>query len=232
MHAIDFHLPQDVLGFLEKYANPNNYKILMESPRSVSLFDPQVDRFLEQGNFPQVLTCLWKETDLGKRHAWLESKSPELHPILMYELAIVIFSTRPSQDTLSHETFPLLDAARFRLYQEAECSLNLAIKGSVVRQIHELFRARLSMLVYKRLKEPYIELELKLKKREFILPKVHQVAQQTIGTKLSSPLWIGWCGMNIFSQGRPLMIAPGMFQEARNTYASDVLTNPLQFLTK
>jgi hypothetical protein len=225
MHALNFRLDQNVLGFLEDYAIPKNYERLIEDKSEICLSDPAVEHFLHQGHFPRVLTALWREQDLSKRVAWLVSKSPALHPILMYEEAIDKFILQPSEEQLIQESLPLFDAAYFRVCQDAECSLNPEVKTSIKERINERYRTRLSCLVYRHLRQPFTILEPTIKKREINAARVQQVAKETLQKELGSPIWIGYCGMNLFSVGRPAMIPPHLFQETRRNYAQERLSS-------
>jgi hypothetical protein len=224
MHALNFRLDQNVLGFLEDYAIPKNYERLMEDESEICLSDPAVEHFLHQGHFPRVLTALWREKDLSKKVAWLVSKSPAMHPILMYEEAIAKFIIQPSVDQLIQESLPLFDAAYFRVCQDAECSLNPEVKTTIKNRISECYRARFSCLVYKHLRQSFTILEPTIKKREINDARVKQVAKETLQKELASPTWIGYCGMNLFSVGRPAMIPAHLFQETRRNYAQERLS--------
>jgi hypothetical protein len=224
MSPLIFLPPCNVLGFLEKYANKKTLKSLLESEDSVDLSSPEIDYSLSRCEFPKVLTALWKEPDIAKKVTWLVSKSQQLHPILLYEEAIAKFSLHPTSDGLTNEMIPLMDAAYFRLYQDAQCSLNSDVKTHLVDRIHELFQIRFSSLVFKQFQKPFFELEMQLKNKEICALKVQEVAKLSLSTELPSPVWLGECGMNMFSVGKPNMAPAAMFDTIRKTYAQEQLS--------
>lgn len=224
MGPLVFLLPSNVLGFLLKHADKQNLKALLESEEKVDLYCPSIDHFLSQSAFPEVLTALWKEPDMAKKVTWLASKSEQLHPILLYEEAIAKFSVNPSATQLTQEALPLLDAAYFRLCQDAECSLNSEVKTSIVERIHELFRGRLGSMAYKHFKIPFFELEMRLRKRDICISKVQEIAKLSLTKELPSPTWLGECGLNVFSVGKARMVPTTHFDPIRKQFAQEQIS--------
>jgi hypothetical protein len=169
--------------------------------------------------FPKVLTALWTEKNLIKKVDWLASKSLELHPILLYEEAIHKFALTPNVAQLATETLPLFHAAHFRVCQDSQCCLDPLIKTDIVRRIDLVFRVRISMMVFKYLKVPFVELEIKLQNRELNLKKINELAKLSIKVELPPPDWIGFTTLNLFSIGRPNLISRDLFKIIRNQYA-------------
>jgi hypothetical protein len=224
MSPLVFLLPSNVLGFLEKHANKENLKLLLEAKERIDLSSPSIDHYLIHSAFPEVLTALWKEPDVAKKVTWLVSKSEQLHPILLYEEAIAKFLANPTVSQLTTESLPLVDAAHFRLCQDAECSLNSEVKTSVVGRIHELFHIRLGFAAYKHLKIPFFELEARVKKLDICTLKVQEIAKLSLSKELPSPIWLGECGLNVFSVGKPRMVPATLFDPIRKQFAQEQLS--------
>jgi hypothetical protein len=129
---------------------------------------------------------------------------------------------------LASETLPLFHAAHFRVCQDAQCSLDPLVKTDIVRRINTVFRVRLSMMVFKYLKEPFPEVEMKLENKELNLKKINELAKLSITTQLPPPDWIGFSTLNLFSIGRPNLVSRDLFTVIRNQYAQQITLSPLK----
>lgn len=225
MSILDCRLEKNVLSFLEIYTHDQE-RLSALKKKSVGLTDPNLEQNFLEGNFSAVLTALWSEPDLEKRLLWLISKSEYLHPILLYEEATTKFRLSPTQSTLVKECLPLLHSAHFRSLQDAQCSLNTTIKMFVVPRIYELYRIRLGNLVFKKFQTPFFEYELRHQNRVLNEQKVFQIAQKTLKSPLSDPVWIGYTGMNRFSVGQPKMVTAEDFVKVRHEFARQKLSHP------
>lgn len=218
MSGLDFRLEKNVLHLLETPTKDLDSFPFTSQIKS-DLFDKRTQQDLEDGEFSRVLKTLWSEKDLKKKLFWLEQKSIESHPLLLFEEAIAKFQDTPTLTVLVQETIPLVHGAHFRLLQDAACSLNPVVPKYIVDRILEVYRVRLGQLVYKKLKKPLFIIENEAQIQELNLLKVKQIAENSLSRALPSPVWIGFCGMNCFSVGKPNMIRSTDFTPVRHSYA-------------
>ena len=223
MSGLDFRLEKNVLHLLETPTKDLD-SFPFSSKNQSDLFDERTQKDLEDGEFSRVLMTLWREEDLKKKLMWLEQKSIESHPLLLFEEALAKFQDSPTLAVLVKESIPLVHGAHFRLLQDATCSLNPLVPAQVIDRILENYRIRLGRLVYKKLKQPLFILENEQQIRDLNLLKVKQIAENSLSRPLPSPVWIGFCGMNRFSIGKPNMIPAIDFTQTRHSYAMQKLS--------
>ena len=195
---------------------------LIQEYQGVGLSDPFLETNLQAGNYSDVLLSLWFEGNLSRRLEWLRSKSNELHPVLMFEQAIAEFTAAPTAETVNFISVPLLNAAGFRVSQDALCVREMSLKnGDSADCMHMIYTERLErrMKTLLNLSLERVSLENPEGREAAIKAKVLETAQASRSIDLPSPKWIGWHGMSVLLARKPDMHPASEYKQIRDAYA-------------
>ena len=178
--------------------NPQAIDKIIKKNKAVGLSDPALDENLKAGEYKAVLKKVWGERDRTIRLQWLENKSNELHPVLMFELAVAKFVASPTIETINLVSIPLIKAASFRVSQDAQCSKDPSVKnGDAATRMSMTYQQRLEKLIQSNLG---CSLEKVVSENQdirvaAIRSQVLETARLSLSSDLPSPDWIGWHGM-------------------------------------
>lgn len=226
MNIINFSTPQNIVEFCEKSLDPEAMDELIREHQDIGLSDPALEENLRAGNYKAVLTSLWSERDRTRCLAWLESKADELHPVLMFELAIAKFGAYPTVDTINLVSVPLLRAAYFRVHQDSQCAKDVSVKnGDAAERMSMTYLQRLGVRTRALLGCPLEEVLERSQDIRIaaIKEKVLETARLSLSRDLPSPDWVGWHGMAVFIQGAPDMHLPEEYKQIRDAEANKAI---------
>lgn len=219
--------PKNVVSFCEKSLDREAMDAMIQEHKSVGLSDPALADNLKTGNFQAVLVSLWSERDRTRRLEWLESKANELHPVLMFELAVAKFVAAPTVETVIRVAIPLIKAAGFRVKQDACCSRDSSVKdGDAGERMSITYLNRLERQVQATFNHSLTEIVSDHQEActAAIKSKVLETARLSISRDLPSPYWIGWHGLSVFMQGAPRMYPADQYTRIRDEYANKVIS--------
>lgn len=212
----------DLVSFVETSLDPVQMNQLIQDRKHIGLNDPALEDNLRAGKYQPVLQALWSERDRDRRLAFLDSKKQELHPVLMFEEAIARFGASPTLETVHSVAIPLIDAAAFRVNQDAQCASDSSVKyGDAAARMHLTYGRRLAIRVQNLMHRPLHDIarENHQALKTSITAKVLDVARQSLSTELPSPQWVGFHGMEMFMSGKPGMHSADQYANYRNAYA-------------
>jgi hypothetical protein len=223
--------PCNIVVFCKHSLNNLMMNNMIRQNNGVGLSDPSLDIELQAGNYEPVLQSLWCEKSEQRRLEWLQGKAKELHPILMFELAIAKFDNAPTAETVNSVSIPLIEAAAFRVWQDSQCSKDLSVKyGDAEKCMFEIYIARLKKQVKLKLNCTAEDILNQSEREPACLAKVQETAQASIDITLPSPRWVGWHGQAAHSRGAPNMYPENEHKRIRDDLASTILdlsTRPL-----
>lgn len=202
----------NIAEFCEQRLSPVAFAKIVERQTFTSLTDnAHLERQLECGDFNSVLETIWCERDVKKKLTWLRGKSDQLHPLLIYELAIAEFEDCPKWSTLHLISIPLVKVANFRTYQDCAC---LKVKKSVYENVSErfdkIYMACLSVLSLEKCKRNFDMLttaQSKISDRE-IREMVRVAATCTLLLQPSRFNWLRFYGRSSFLDEIPAVANP------------------------
>lgn len=140
-----------------------------------------------QENYTAVLSALWSENDSKKKLQWLREHAVDLHPLLMYELAIEEFKVSTTIETLNTVSAPLIRSASFRVLQDLRCFDSSSLIHAP-KFLEELYVKALRREVRVEMMESYVlSQNMRLSK---IHSKLKEVALLSMSMNLPSPKWI------------------------------------------
>ncbi len=212
----------NLVSFVEASLDPVQMNQLIQERKHIGLNDPALEDNLRAGRYQPVLQALWSERDRDRRLAFLDSKKQELHPVLMFEEAIARFGASPTNETVHSVAIPLIDAAAFRVNQDAQCASDCSVKyGDAAARMHLAYGRRLTNRVQALMHRPLHEIarEHQQELKTSTTAKVLDVARQSLSTELPSPDWVGFHGMELFISGKPDMYPADQYAERRHAYA-------------
>lgn len=226
MSAINISNATNIVSFCERSLDLEAMDLMIRANKGIGLSDPFLEDNLKRGDYRAVLVSVWSERDRPRRLAWLESKSNELHPVLMFELSVAKFVASPTAETVNSFSVPLIQAAAFRVTQDAQCAKDVSVKnGDAAIRMSTTYARRLHRQVEATLQRslPQVLSDHQDARIAAIKEKVLTTAQLSQRQDLPSPDWIGWHGLSVFIQGKPNMHPAGEYKQIRNAYASEVI---------
>ncbi len=223
MTIFSFSNPRSVVNFCRKQFNPETLQTEKDKHRNNCLSAANRDHYvqlLREGDYLDVIGAIWK--DARNRLEFLLSHRDELHAPLMFEEAIERFRKDPRKEIAMNVCFPLIQAAMFRVRQDAVCSPDVSVSSGDSHQ-------RMGM-VYTRILSYYFQHSFgKAMPRpsdRVIREKVEEVARASINRELPPAKWVGEHGVAAFMGGVE-MKAEASHSALRNNFARKVLREEL-----
>ncbi len=228
MSCINFVCPQNLVSFCERSLDPRDMNSMIRRNNGVGLSAPQLQDKLKSGDYQFVLEALWSDRDRSRRLNWLQERKDELHPVLMFELAVAKFVASPTIETIVSISIPIMKAASFRVAQDSQCSDDSSVKyGDASERMTLTYLKRLDSRVQAVLHTSIDDVIQNHQNIDANKTKVLETARLSRTTELPSPDWIGWHGMSVFIHGRPNMRPATEYQQIRNQFADEII-NKLQ----
>jgi hypothetical protein len=227
MNNVNYITPQDVVAFCRKSLDPVAINQMFQENRGRDLSDPLLGTNLQAGKYIDVLVSLWCERDRQRRLEWLRAKSPELHPVLMFEQAIAEFTDEPTIETINLISIPLMNSAGFRVDQDSRCAQDISVKeGDAAQYMYTTYVERLDRRVRAVLTRSIVSIyeENPEWREEAIKAKVLATVQASLTRTLPSPNWVGWHGTSVFITGAPDMRPADQHKLIRDEFALKLIS--------
>lgn len=226
MTALSVQSPKDLVVFCDLSLNPNFMNTLIPTNEYGGLSGFQLEELLNQEQYHSVLTSIWEEPNKQRVVNWLRLKCENLHAILFFELAVAEFLTSPQIETIYSLSIPLLKAGEFRVHQDSQCADDLSVScGDAATRLVATYTEKLNRLVKKHLNVSFEELiqNLSIEQLNPIKEKILQTARLSLTTKLPSPTWVGWHGLQAIIRDTPKMHSEAEHKQLREKYALAVI---------
>lgn len=196
---------QDTASFCVLRNCPQEVQKIISAGRAEGLRETtSLSHLLTQGNYIPVLKAIWSERDRARRLVWLREKT-ELHAPLMFEQAIAEFVNFPSARTIHLVSIPLIEAAKFRVQQDCQCSQDFHISNG---DMHE-FMATTYLNSLERASQKYLHQSVDLSgsfEGEYLAilnMKIKTIRQSTL-SRLPDPEWTKWHSPNALFWNMPM----------------------------
>lgn len=226
MISVNYISNANVINFCDLSLDRKAMNALIHENKHIGLSDPALEVNLEQGSYQKVLAALWSERDRTRRVEWLESKEGELHPVLMFELAVAKFVKTPTIETINEVSIPLMKAADFRIQQDAQCCQEPSVKnGDASTRMSIVYQTRLNQRIQASLNTSLANVLSENAKIRVaaIREKMLETATLSLSRALPSPNWVGWHGIHACMTGTVDMYPENEYKQIRDCFAQDVL---------